>query len=90
LGIRLESASPGEVRLAEATLAEVNVPHPKGRPRRKPKRIIADRAYAAHPLRELLAKHGIDLIVQYRKTSKNHRYQDGRKLRRYKRHWIIE
>src|SRR5271167_255593 len=90
LGVRLESASPAEVTLAEATLAEVKVPRPKGRPRQKPKRIIADRAYDSDPLRERLAKRGIDLIVPYRKNSKLRRYEDGRKLRRYKRRWIIE
>jgi len=90
LGVRLESASPGEVTLAEATLAEVKVPRPKGCPRQKPKRIIADRAYDSDPLRERLAKRGIDLIVPYRKNSKLRRYEDGRKLRRYKRRWIIE
>ena len=90
LGVRLESASPGEVTLAEATLAEVKVPRPKGRPRQKPKRIIADRAYDSDPLRQRLAKRGIDLIVPYRNNSKLRRYQDGRKLRRYKRRWIIE
>jgi len=90
LGVRLESASPGEVTLAEATLAEVKVPRPKGRPRQRPKRVIADRAYDSDPLRERLAKRGIDLIVPYRKNSKLRRYEDGRKLRRYKRRWIIE
>ena len=29
LGVRLESASPGEVTLADATLAEVRVPRPR-------------------------------------------------------------
>jgi transposase len=90
LGVRLESASQGEVTLAEATLAEVKVPRAKGRPRTKPKRVIADRAYDSDPLRERLAKRGIDLIVPYRKNSKHRRYEDGRKLRRYKRRWIIE
>jgi transposase len=90
LGVRLESASPGEDTLAEATLVEVKVPRPKGRPRQKPKRIIADRAYDSDPLRQRLAKRGIDLIVPYRNNSKLRRYQDGRKLRRYKRRWIIE
>jgi transposase len=90
LGVRLESASPGEVTLAEATLAEVKVPRPKGRPRQKPKRVIADRAYDSDPLRERLKKRGIELIVPYRKNSKLRRYEDGRKLRRYKRRWIIE
>ncbi len=90
LGVRLESASPGEVTLAEATLAEVKVPRPKGRPRQKPKRVIADRAYDSDPLRERLKKRGIELIVPYRKNSKLRRFEDGRKLRRYKRRWIIE
>jgi transposase len=76
--------------LAEATLAEVNVPRPKGPPRQKPKRVIADRAYDSDSLRERLAKRGIDLIIPYRKNSKLRRYEDGRKLRRYKRRWIIE
>jgi transposase len=90
LGVRLESASPGEATLAEAKLAAVKVPRPKGRPREKPKRVIADRAYDSDPLRERLAKRGIDLIVPYRKNNKHRRYEDGRKLRRYKRRWIIE
>ena len=89
LGVRLESASPEEVTLAEATLAEVKAPRPKGRPRTKQKRVIADRAYDSGPLRERLKKRGIDLIVPYRKNKKR-LYEDGRKLRRYKRRWIIE
>jgi transposase len=51
--------------------------------------VIADRAYDSDPLRERLAKRVIDLIVPYRKN-KLRRYEDGRKLRRYKRRWIIE
>src|SRR5208337_1001550 len=86
----LESASPAEVTLAEATLAEVRVPRPKGRPRQKPERVIADRGYDSDPLRERLKKRGIELIVPYRKNNKQRRYQDGRKLRRYKRRWIVE
>ncbi|MGB7548938.1 MAG: IS5 family transposase [Terracidiphilus sp.] len=90
LGVRLESASPGEATLAEATLAEVRVPRPRGRPRQKPKRVIADRAYDSDPLRERLKKRGIDLIAPYRKNNKQRRHEDGRKLRRYKRRWIVE
>ena len=90
LGVRLESASPGEATLAEATLQEVRVPRRKGRPRQKPKRVIADRAYDSDPLRERLKKRGIELIVPYRSNNKHRRYEDGRKLRRYKRRWIIE
>ena len=90
LGVRLESASPAEVTLAEATLAEVKVPRAKGRPRTKPERVIADRAYDSDPLRERLKKRGIDLIVPYRQNNKLRKHEDGRKLRRYKRRWIVE
>ena len=90
LGVRLESASPAEVTLADATLAEVRVPRAKGRPRQRPKRVIADRGYDSDPLRERWKRRGIELIAPYRKNNKERRYEDGRKLRRYKRRWIIE
>jgi transposase len=90
LGVRLESASPSEVTLAEATLGEIRIPQPKGRPRQKPKRVIADRGYDSDPLQERLRRRGIDLIVPYRENNRQRRYQDGRKLRRYKRRWTVE
>ena len=37
-----------------------------------------------------VAERGIELIAPYRKNNKQRRYEDGRKLRRYKRRWIIE
>src|ERR1039458_5315319 len=83
LGVRLESASLSEVKLAEATLAEVRVPRPQGRPRQKPERVIADRGYDSDPLRQRLKKRGIDLIAPYRKNNLERRYEDRRKLRRY-------
>jgi transposase len=89
-GVRLESASPEETRLAEATLAEVRVPRTKGRPRKKPKRIIADKAYESDLLRERLGKRGIELIVPYRQISRHRRYEDGRSLRRCRRRWIVD
>jgi transposase len=90
LGVRLESASPAEVTLAEATLAEVRVPRPQGRPRQKPERVIADRGYDSDPLRQRLQKRGIELIAPYRANNRHRRYADGRKLRRYQRRWIVE
>jgi transposase len=41
-------------------------------------------------LRERLNKRGIELIAPYRSNNKQRRYEDGRKLRRYKRLWIVE
>jgi hypothetical protein len=79
LGVRLESASPGE-----ATLAQVRVPRTRCRPQQKAMCIIADCGYDAHPLRERFKKRGIELIVLYRKNNLQRRYEYGRKLRRYK------
>ena len=47
LGKYLHSASPAEVKLAETTLATIRVGrrHHAGRPRQKPLRVIADKAY---------------------------------------------
>ena len=90
LGVRLESASPHEVTLAEATLAEVRVPQPRGRPRQNPKRVIGDTAYDSDPLRGRMQRRKVELIAPYRENRKKRPYEDGRKMRRYKRRWIVE
>jgi transposase len=91
LGVQLASAKPSEHKLAESTLAQVRVPRPgRGRPRRKPLRVVADRGYDSDPMRQRLKRRGIELIVPYRRNSVLRRYQDGRKLRRYRRRWKIE
>src|SRR5216684_3085296 len=92
LGDYLHSASPAEVRLAETTLATIRVGrrHRAGRPRQKPVRVIADKAYDSDALRERLARRGIELIVPHRSNRKKPATQDGRALRRYQRRWIVE
>jgi transposase len=92
LGDYLHSASPAEVKLAAQTLATIRIGrrHHAGRPRQKPTRVIADRAYDSDALRRELAHRGIELIAPHRKNRRKPRTQDGRALRRYKRRWIIE
>ncbi len=68
---------PTEVTLAEATLAEVRVPRPQGRPRQRPERVIADAGYESDPLRRRLKKRGIELIAPYRKNNHDRHYEDG-------------
>ena len=53
-------------------------------------RLIADRAYDSDPLRRALARRGIELISPHRINRIRPKTQDGRKLRRYRRRWIIE
>src|SRR5690606_8886399 len=45
IGLYLDSAQHHEIRLAEATLKTVRVPQRRGRPRTRPKELVADRAY---------------------------------------------
>src|SRR5258708_29046573 len=61
-----------------------------GRPRQKPRRVIADRAYDSDPLRQRLAARGIELVAPHRGNRSKPRTQDGRALRRYKRRWKVE
>ena len=91
LGNYLDSASPAEVTLVERTLAQVQVPRAgRGRPKSKPERLIADRAYDSDPLRRRLKKRGIQLICPHRKNRCKAPTQDGRALRRYRRRWKVE
>src|SRR5690606_7569071 len=45
IGLYLDSAGHHEIRLAEATLKTVRVPQRRGRPRTRPKELVADKAY---------------------------------------------
>jgi len=66
LGGRLDSASPAGVKLAEATLATISVPRAgPGRPKNRPQRVIADKAYDCENLRQRLKRRGIELICPH-------------------------
>jgi transposase len=83
---------PAEVRLAETTLAAIRVGrrHHPGRPRPKPLRVIAEKAYDSDPVRKRLRQRGSELICPHKKNRVRPATQDGRALRRYKRRWIVE
>ena len=90
LGMHLSSANRAECHLAEETLDQAIVPRRRSSAKpRRPQRIIADKAYDSRGLWEAMAERGVDLIVPHRSNRKNC-YQDGRKLRRYRRRWIVE
>lgn len=82
LGLHLDSASPAEVKLLEATLDTVQ----EG----TPERLIGDRGYDSNPARAMLARRGIEPIIPKRVNNTRATHQDGRKLRRYGHRWIIE
>jgi len=91
LGSTLASASPAEVKLAEETLEAVKVPRSgKGRPKKRPVRLIGDKGYDSDPLRKRLKYLKIELIAPHRSNRKKPKTQDGRKLRRYRKRWKVE
>ena len=79
----IASAGPHESTLIEPLLASRQL-------RRRPERLIYDMAADSDPLRERLAKRGIELICPHRRNRKKPPTQDGRPLRRYRRRWKIE
>jgi transposase len=91
-GADLDAASPAEVTRLEQTLDTIAVGRPgkPGRPRQRPARLIADRGYDSHPLRARLARRGIAPMIPARRHHKRATHQDGRKLRRYRRRWLVE
>ncbi|PQO38873.1 IS5/IS1182 family transposase [Blastopirellula marina] len=83
LACSVHSASKAEVRLAEETLQKAKFPE-------KPTPVVADKAYDSDKLRDELAEQNWELVCPHRKNRKRKPRQDGRKLRRYRRRWIVE
>jgi transposase len=82
LAVCVESATPHEVTFVQQTLAGIFVAEPM-------ERLIGDNAYDSDRLDQDLAETGVEMIAPHRCNRKN-RTQDGRVLRRYRRHWKIE
>lgn len=84
IAVWVESASPHEITLVDATLDNRLVSD-------HPKRLIGDKAYDSDPLdRRLLKERNVEMIAPHKSNRKKPKTQDGRKLRRYKRRWKIE
>ena len=83
LAVYTASASPHEVTLVQATLAEVLTTE-------QPQRVIGDKAYDSDPLDAELKEQGIEMIAPHKSKRQKTPTQDGRVLRRYKRRWKIE
>jgi transposase len=88
----MERAAPAEVTLLETTLDTVAVGRPgkPGRLWKRPDGLIADQGYDRNPLRARLAWRGIEPTIPARANHKRATHQDGRKLRCYRRRWIVE
>ena len=89
LGVHLATASPADVTRRAPTLRNGRIGG-RRRQRRTPRRLIADRGYDSNPVRAWLVQRAIELRIPARRANTVAPHQDGRKLRRYKRRWIIE
>ncbi len=81
-----DAARTSEVELAPVVLGTIPrfVAVPDGVP------VLADRGYDSDPLRAALADDGFDLIAPHRKNRTKPPTNDGRKLRRYRRRYVVE
>ena len=77
------TASANEAQLVEETLNHVVTG-------REPDTLVYDRAADSDPLRARLAQRGVDLVCPHRRNRVKPPTQDGRKLRRFARRWIVE
>jgi transposase len=82
VAVHVESATPHEVTLVKATIAQRLVP-------KRPEHLVGDAAYESDQLDAELAQCGIELIAPHRRDRKR-KTQDGRPLRRYRRRWKVE
>lgn len=74
------------MNLAPAALADIplTVGVPWGVP------VLADRAYDSDPLREQLDRDGFRLLARHRRNRRKPPVNDGRRLRRLRRRWVVE
>lgn len=89
LGVQVASAQKAEVQLAESTLATIRVPRKHGRPRCRPKKVVADRAYDSQPLRQRLRRRGIRPCIPDRR-GKRPRRGPKPNLEGYRQRWVVE
>jgi transposase len=84
LGTTAAAANRPETELIEEALDDIPVPLPRRVP------LVADRGYDSDPLRDRLGEQGIDLLSPHRKNRTKASRNDGRKMRRYARRYVIE
>lgn len=83
VAICTDSAQGHEIKLVEKTIAHRFT-------KKKPKRLIGDRAYDSDPLDEQLQKQHVELIAPHKRNRRKKKTQDGRTLRKYRSRWKIE
>jgi transposase len=78
LGFHLDSANRAEVRLAQQTLDTIRVARPRGRPKQRPKKLVADRGYDSSAFRRVLRGRGISMCIPPKRRPKTWKAKRGR------------
>jgi transposase len=80
--------------VAEATLATISVPQKKGKPKSRPRQLIADEGYDSRKLRQLLHMRGIRPCIPPKCRPKNWKLRQGRPVKQYteeyRHRWLVE
>lgn len=89
LAVLIDSAQRSEVHLAEPVLDMVRVAQKRGRPKTRPRCLVADKGYDSDPLRKALRNRSIRPVIPFRR---NRRPRPGPKpdLSLYRERWRIE
>ena len=87
LGLVLSEANRAEIKLAVATMEQVRVPRRRGRPRKCPRHLIADKAYDCDDFRAWLQRKGVIPCIPPRKNRTGRRKTWDEE---YKERWHIE
>jgi transposase len=84
LGAAAAAANVSECALLVPALDDVPVPIPEGTP------VVADRGHDSDGLRDDLEAEGLCPVIPHRKNRVRPSRNDGRRLRRYRRRWVVE
>jgi transposase len=84
LGLAAAAASVSEQELLLPALDDVPLAVPAGTP------VIADKGHDSDPLRDDLEGEGFVPVIPHRKNRVRPPRTDGRRLRRYRRRWLVE
>jgi transposase len=93
MGLYVDSAQPHESQLADATLATIRVPQPRGRPRTRPKELVADSAYDSRGFRQRLRRQGIKPTIPTSERRTRRQPKRGRPIKTgagYRQRWKVE
>lgn len=78
LGFHLASANVAEVKLAQQTLDTIRVARPRGRPKCRPDKLVADRGYDSSAFRAVLRSRGIGMCIPPKRRPATWRAKRGR------------